>query len=83
MNGVTIYNWYDDITNVRVANAGATIPRASIQDPNDNDRISDRYIEDGSYIRLKNITLGYTFPGKILRNGDSIICVYMLISRIC
>ena len=33
VNGVTIYNWYDDITNVRVANAGATIPRASIQDP--------------------------------------------------
>ena len=56
-----------DITNVRVANAGATIPRASIQDPNDNDRISDRYIEDGSYIRLKNITLGYTFPGKIIK----------------
>ena len=55
------------ITNVRVANAGATIPRASIQDPNDNDRISDRYIEDGSYIRLKNITLGYTFPGKIIK----------------
>ena len=67
VNGVTIYNWYDDITNVRVANAGATIPRASIQDPNDNDRISDRYIEDGSYIRLKNITLGYTFPGKIIK----------------
>jgi len=66
VNGVTI-NWYDDITNVRVANAGATIPRASIQDPNDNDRISDRYIEDGSYIRLKNITLGYTFPGKIIK----------------
>ena len=67
VNGVTIYNWYDDITNVRVANAGATIPRASEQDPNDNDRISDRYIEDGSYIRLKNITLGYTFPGKIIK----------------
>ena len=67
VNGVTIHNWYDDITNVRVANAGATIPRASIQDPNDNDRISDRYIEDGSYIRLKNITLGYTFPGKIIK----------------
>ena len=34
-------NWYDDITNVRVANAGTRIPRASINDPNDNDRISD------------------------------------------
>lgn len=56
--------WYDDITNVKVANPGASIPRATINDPNDNDRHSDRYIEDGSYIRLKNISLGYTFPKK-------------------
>ena len=66
VNGVTVWNWYDDVTNVKVANAGTKTPRASIQDPNDNDRISDRYIEDGSYIRLKNITLGYTFPSKLI-----------------
>lgn len=66
VNGVTVWNWYDDITNVRVSNSGTNTPRASIQDPNDNDRISDRYIEDGSYIRLKNITLGYTFPSKLI-----------------
>lgn len=59
--------WYDDVTNVRVSNPEAVIPRASIQDPNDNDRISDRYVEDGSYIRLKNITLGYTFPSKLIK----------------
>lgn len=56
--------WYDDITNVRVANPGTKTPRATINDPNDNDRISSRYIEDGSYLRIKNITLGYTFPKK-------------------
>ena len=60
-------NWYDDITNVTVANPGTAIPRASIQDPNDNDRISDRYVEDGSYIRLKNISLGYTFPKQMIK----------------
>lgn len=59
-------NWYDDITNVKVANSGTKTPRASINDPNDNDRMSDRYIEDGSYLRIKNITLGYTFPKKWL-----------------
>lgn len=59
--------WYDDVTNVRVSNPEAAIPRASIQDPNDNDRISDRYVEDGSYIRLKNITRGYTFPSKLIK----------------
>lgn len=65
-DGVLIYHWYDDITNVKLANPDASMPRASIQDPNDNDRISDRYIEDGSYLRLKNLTFGYTFPKKII-----------------
>ena len=61
-------NWYDDVTNVTVANPATSIPRASIQDPNDNDRISDRYIEDGSYIRFKNIALGYTFQTETIQN---------------
>jgi len=56
--------WYTDISNVRVANPGTSTPRATITDPNDNDVISDRYIEDGSYIRFKNIALGYTLPKK-------------------
>ena len=30
--------WYDDITNIRVANAGTSTPRATTADPNDNDR---------------------------------------------
>ena len=64
-DGQLVWNWYDDITNVRIDKEGK-LPRASIMDPNDNDRISDRYIEDGSYIRLKNITLGYTFPKHLV-----------------
>jgi TonB-linked SusC/RagA family outer membrane protein len=66
VNGVTVWHWYDDITNVKVANT-SSLPRATINDPNDNDRISDRYIEDGSYVRLKNITLGYTFPKRTIQ----------------
>lgn len=60
-------NWYDDVTNVTVVNPGTGTPRISVADPNDNDRISDRYVEDGSYVRLKNITLGYTFPKKMIQ----------------
>lgn len=67
VNGVTVYHWYDDVTNVYVTNPNATIPRASVNDPNDNDRVSDRYVEDGSYVRLKNITLGYTFPKGMIK----------------
>ena len=59
--------WYDDVTNVKVANTGTKTPRPSIQDPNDNDRLSTRYIEDGSYLRIKNVTLGYTFPKSVLQ----------------
>lgn len=65
-DGILIYNWYDDITNVKVSNPSTKTPRVSIGDPNDNDRFSDRYIEDGSYIRLKNISLGYTIPKKVV-----------------
>ena len=66
-NGV--WNWYDDITNVRVANPGTKTPRPTTGDPNDNDRISSRYVEDGSYLRIKNITLGYTFPKALLQQA--------------
>lgn len=63
VDGLTVWNAWDDATNLR-ANEGK-LPRATMNDPNDNDRVSDRYIEDGSYIRLKNVTLGYTLPKDI------------------
>ena len=66
-NGVYSDGWYYDINNVVVANSDTKTPRATTNDPNDNDRISDRYVEDGSYIRIKNITLGYTLPKKALQ----------------
>ena len=65
-NGTTINNWFDDIDNVKVSNPNATLPRAIQNDPNSNARLSDRYIEDGSYLRIKNISLGYNFPVKTL-----------------
>lgn len=41
------------------------MPRAVFNDPNKNTRPSDRYIENGSYLRIKNLTLGYTLPSKL------------------
>ena len=60
-------NWYDDIQNQRVSNWRTSTPAAHLNDPADNDRLSDRYVEDASYIRLKNITLGYTLEKKWLK----------------
>ena len=40
-------------------------PRVTFVDSNNNSRASDRYIEDGSYLRIKNIQLGYQFPKSL------------------
>ena len=42
-------------------------PRYSFTDGNLNSRVSDRYVEDGSFAKIKNIQLGYTFPAKLLK----------------
>ncbi|MBD0836091.1 TonB-dependent receptor [Aestuariibaculum suncheonense] len=44
------------------AGSSNTMPRAIFGDPNNNNRQSTRYIEDGSYLRLKNVNLSYTIP---------------------
>lgn len=41
------------------------VPRAAYGDPMGNARFSDRWVEDGSYLRLKYITLSYDFPGSV------------------
>lgn len=43
-----------------------SIPRATENDPNNNNRISSRFIEDGSYLRIKNVTLSYNIDKKYL-----------------
>lgn len=47
-------------------NPSATEPRVTSTDPNQNFLYSDRYIEDGSYVRLKNVQLGYTFGESLV-----------------
>lgn len=49
-------------------NTNTDIPRAVSSDPNGNARTSDRFIEDGSFLRLKNVMLGYTVPAQSLRS---------------
>ena len=39
-----------------------TMPKANYGDPLGNNRFSDRWIEDGSFLRLKNLTLSYNVP---------------------
>ncbi|MBL7779688.1 MAG: TonB-dependent receptor [Saprospiraceae bacterium] len=51
-----------DANNVTLANPGTDIPRPTTTDNNRNTRMSDRFIEDGSYLRVQNIRLGYRLP---------------------
>ena len=58
----------DNIWNVYVA-PGADNSETRIDNlhGNYNSRISDRYVEDASYVRLKNIVLTYSFPKKLIK----------------
>ena len=55
-----------DINNVYVKNPDTKIVGIRNDNTNENNRISDKFIEDGDFLRCKNISLGYTFSEKIL-----------------
>ena len=64
-SGSSFYNQTTAVTNRWKTEGDITdMPRASYGDPKGNNRFSDRWIEDGSYIRLKDITLSYNVPVK-------------------
>lgn len=55
-----------------------TMPRAVRNDPHGNNRFSNRWIEDGSFLRGKNFQIGYTLPAPLLKKmgGMSSLRVY-------
>ena len=62
-SGSSFYNQTVAMTNRWKVEGDETIyPRAAYGDPKGNNRFSDRWIEDGSYLRLKDVTLSYKVP---------------------
>ena len=62
-SGATLYNQQvAEIGHWRYEGQHADLPRVSYGDPMGNNRFSDRWIEDGSYLRLKNVMLSYQVP---------------------
>ncbi|OUJ73560.1 hypothetical protein BXP70_13780 [Hymenobacter crusticola] len=49
-------------------------PRAVINDPNLNSQTSDRFLESGSYLRMRTLQLGYTLPKSILTSAKINSC---------
>ncbi len=53
--------------NVYITNPDTDIPRYNNLNINQNDRLSTRFIEDGSYLRIQNLAIGYNFPQKWIK----------------
>jgi TonB-linked SusC/RagA family outer membrane protein len=66
------------------ANPNSNVPRLNAADLNNNtENFSDLYVEDGSYIRLKNIQFGYTIPSaQSKRFGVSNFRIYTTIDNL-
>lgn len=59
--------------NIYVAN-NPIMPRWSTTDVNRNNRMSDRWLEDASYLRISNLSLAYNFPKDLLKKGHIEAC---------
>jgi TonB-linked SusC/RagA family outer membrane protein len=59
----------------------ARYPRYSFTDPNDNTRVSDRYVENGSFIKIKNLQLGYTVPSSVTKNAINRVRFYFAVKN--
>ncbi len=74
----------DELGNPYLANPStARTPRAAMNDINGNNRMSDRWLEDGSYLRIQNITLSYNLPRKwISKAGMQSLKIYCTLQNL-
>lgn len=56
-------------------------PRYSFTDANNNARVSDRYVEDGSFLKVKNLQLGYTLPASVTKRKIDNIRIYVQVKN--
>jgi TonB-linked SusC/RagA family outer membrane protein len=58
-------------------NTDTDIPKVSVDDRNNNRRISTRFLEDGTYVRFRNVTLGYTFTNMLKTDKIKDLRIYV------
>tara|TARA_R110002050_G_scaffold149169_1_gene275547 strand:- start:21714 stop:25202 length:3489 start_codon:yes stop_codon:yes gene_type:complete len=77
---------YNKLDRIRDAwstdNPNGSIPRLSLDDPNNNIRPSSYYISDASYVRLKNLTIGYSLNGLAQKIHSSKMRVYVQVQNL-
>lgn len=76
------FNSYREILNRWTpTNTNTDIPKVSVDDRNGNRRVSTRFLEDGSYFRIRNITLGYNFKELLKTNAIGGLRVYLSVQN--
>ena len=65
-------------------NTGAELPRLTRLDDNKNSRISDAWIENGNFLKISNIQVGYNIPKPLLSTiGITAARVYLAVQNLC
>jgi TonB-linked SusC/RagA family outer membrane protein len=59
----------------------ARFPRYSFIDNNNNARVSDRYVEDGSFVKIKNLQIGYSLPASLTKKGLDKVRFYLQVKN--
>ncbi|MFD2098981.1 SusC/RagA family TonB-linked outer membrane protein [Flagellimonas iocasae] len=68
--GSNFFNYTKNVWDNRWTGPGTsnTVPRVNTNDPNNNMRSSEYYVESGDYLRVRNIQLAYRFPDEIFKD---------------
>jgi hypothetical protein len=61
------FNYSKALLNAWTPENHSDIPRAVTSDPNFNNQTSSRFLENGSYLRMKTLQLGYTLPASFTK----------------
>ena len=65
-------------------NRGASLPRLTRLDNNKNSRISDAWIENGNFLKISNIQVGYNLPKSVINPiGLTAVRAYLAIQNLC
>jgi hypothetical protein len=66
MAGQYTNHYIDELNYWTPTHTNTNVPRPVINDPNQNDGPSDRWVQSGSYVKLQNAQIGYNFSKKLL-----------------
>lgn len=72
--GSNFFNYTRNVWENRWTGPGTsnTVPRVNTDDPNNNMRSSEYYLENGSYLRVRNIQMSYKFPENVFNDAATV-----------